>query len=61
MYEIQVKVCFCEIDVFGYINNMSYFIYLEEVCIVFFEEMGVFMYIKKWEYILVFIKCDFVV
>lgn len=39
MYETQVKVRFCETDALGHINNTSYFIYLEEARIAFFEEM----------------------
>ncbi|MBX9999366.1 acyl-CoA thioesterase [Priestia aryabhattai] len=60
MYETQVKVRFCETDALGHINNTSYFIYLEEARIAFFEEMGASMHTKKWEYILASTKCDFI-
>jgi acyl-CoA thioester hydrolase len=60
MYENRVKVRFCETDALGHINNTSYFVYLEEARIQFFEEMGASMNPTKWQYILASTKCDFV-
>jgi acyl-CoA thioester hydrolase len=60
MYETRIKVRFCETDALGHINNTSYFIYLEEARVDFFEAMGSPMNAEKWEYILASAKCDFV-
>ena len=40
MHEIQISVRFGETDALGHINNTSYFIYLEEARIRFFESIG---------------------
>lgn len=60
MHEIQVTVRFCETDALGHINNASYFVYLEEARIRFFESIGYNMDIKGWNFILASTKCDFV-
>lgn len=59
MQEIQIKVRFCETDALGHINNSSYFIYLEEARIRFFEKLGYDMTSKEWSFILASAKCDF--
>lgn len=60
VYETRIKVRFCETDALGHINNTSYFFYLEEARIDFFEAMGASMDVEKWEYIVASTKCDFV-
>ncbi|MFE8700427.1 acyl-CoA thioesterase [Cytobacillus sp. FJAT-54145] len=60
MHEIQVTVRFGETDALGHINNASYFIYLEEARIRFFESVGYNMNVKSWNFILASTKCDFV-
>ncbi|WP_026695732.1 acyl-CoA thioesterase [Peribacillus kribbensis] len=60
MQETQVTVRFCETDALGHINNTSYFIYLEEARIKFFELLGYSMDVKDWSFILASTKCDFV-
>ncbi|MEH7106734.1 MULTISPECIES: acyl-CoA thioesterase [Bacillaceae] len=59
MHEIQVNVRFGETDAIGHINNTSYFIYLEEARIRFFESLGFNMDSKNWNFILASTKCDF--
>jgi acyl-CoA thioester hydrolase len=58
--ETQVTVRFCETDALGHINNTSYFIYLEEARIKFFESVGYSMDTNEWNFILASTKCDFV-
>nr|WP_263326224.1 thioesterase family protein [Neobacillus sp. Marseille-Q6967] len=60
MHEIQVRVRFGETDALGHINNTSYFIYLEEARIRFFETLGYDMETGKWKFILAATKCDFI-
>jgi acyl-CoA thioester hydrolase len=48
-----------ETDALGHINNTSYFIYLEEARIKFFQELGYKMDIKDWRFILASTKCDY--
>ncbi|MBM7691326.1 acyl-CoA thioester hydrolase [Peribacillus deserti] len=59
MQETEVTVRFCETDALGHINNTSYFIYLEEARIKFFESLGYSMRLKDWNFILASAKCDF--
>ncbi|CAH0345854.1 hypothetical protein BCI9360_02156 [Bacillus sp. CECT 9360] len=58
--EIEVTVRFCETDALGHINNTSYFIYLEEARIKFFESLGYSMDKNEWNFIMASTKCDFV-
>ncbi|WP_260471877.1 acyl-CoA thioesterase [Bacillus salinus] len=55
----NVTVRFNETDALGHVNNTSYFIYLEEARIRFFEELGYGMSTDGWEFILASTKCDF--
>ena len=40
MQELEVNVRFSETDALGHINNTSYFIYLEEARMKFFEALA---------------------
>jgi acyl-CoA thioester hydrolase len=60
MQEIQVQARFGETDALGHINNTSYFVYLEEARIRFFESLGYSMELNDWKFILASTKCDFV-
>jgi acyl-CoA thioester hydrolase len=57
---ITVKSRFCETDALGHINNTTYFVYLEEARIKFFQTIGFDMDVKDWRFILASTKCDFV-
>lgn len=59
MHETIITVRFGETDALGHVNNTSYFIYLEEARIKFFEQFG-YKDSKKWNFILASTKCDFV-
>lgn len=60
MNEIQVSVRFSETDALGHVNNTSYFIYLEEARIKFFETVRAGLGEVDWSCILASIKCDFI-
>jgi acyl-CoA thioester hydrolase len=60
MQEIEVQARFGETDALGHINNTSYFVYLEEARIRFFESLGFSMELNDWKFILASAKCDFV-
>lgn len=60
MNEIQVSVRFSETDALGHVNNTSYFIYLEEARIKFFETVRAGLDEADCSFILASIKCDFI-
>ncbi|RFU63532.1 acyl-CoA thioesterase [Peribacillus glennii] len=60
MHETEVTARFCETDALGHINNTSYFIYLEQARITFFQSLGYKMDADDWNFILASIKCDFI-
>ncbi|UII58422.1 acyl-CoA thioesterase (plasmid) [Cytobacillus spongiae] len=60
MESITVTSRFCETDALGHINNITYFIYLEEARIKFFEALGFELDTTDWRFILASTKCDFV-
>ncbi len=57
---INVRVRFCETDALGHVNNTSYFIYLEEARVQFFDYLGKRSGTDDWPFILVSTKCDFI-
>lgn len=60
MSRISIIPRFGETDALGHVNNASYFSYLEEARIRFFEEIGYNISSKEWNFILASTKCDFV-
>ncbi|MCA1029786.1 acyl-CoA thioesterase [Bacillus timonensis] len=58
--EISEKVRFSETDALGHVNNTSYFVYLENARVHFFEAVGQQMDAKNWNFILASTKCDFI-
>jgi acyl-CoA thioester hydrolase len=59
-FETNVKVRFCETDALGHLNNVSYFIYLEEARVDFFKLLNPEMRIENWNIILASTSCDFI-
>ncbi|MDN4523085.1 acyl-CoA thioesterase [Fictibacillus fluitans] len=59
MHTIALTVRFCETDALGHINNTSYFIYLEEGRVKFFESLGLGISTEDWNFILASTTCDF--
>lgn len=60
MEQFTITARFCETDALGHINNTSYFIYLEEARIKFFQSLGYGMKLQDWNFILASTKCDFI-
>lgn len=59
-HEIKVKVRFSETDALGHVNNVSYFIYLEEGRVDFFQKLDTWVSLRDWKFILASVKCDFI-
>lgn len=59
VHETEVSVRFSETDLLGHVNNTSYFIYLEEARIQFFEKLDASTHASEWNFILASTKCDF--
>ncbi|MGE7876832.1 acyl-CoA thioesterase [Peribacillus muralis] len=59
MHEFEVNVRFSETDAFGPINNTSYFIYLEEARMKFFEALGLTTDAQPWSFLLASTNCNF--
>ena len=60
MHELEVNVRFSETDALGHINNTSYFVYLEEARMKFFEALGLATNVESWNFLLASTKCDFI-
>ncbi|MGV3488363.1 MAG: acyl-CoA thioesterase [Tuberibacillus sp.] len=58
-HKTNIKVRFAETDLLGHVNNSSYFIYLEQARIEFFEVIDPISKGKGWHFILASVKCDF--
>ena len=56
--EIQVR--FCETDAVGHVNNVSYFIYLEQARVDFTKMLGAEMASFDWTMAVVSLHCDFI-
>ncbi|MFD9624549.1 acyl-CoA thioesterase [Peribacillus muralis] len=59
MHEFEVNVRFSETDAFGSINNTSYFIYLEEARMKFFEALGMATNTQPPNFLLASTNCNF--
>lgn len=58
-HRTSLKVRFAETDLLGHVNNNSYFIYLEQGRIEFFESIEPETVNGRWHFILASVKCDF--
>lgn len=59
-YTSFVRTRFCESDALGHINNVSYFIYLEQARVDFFMDAEILENLKDWSFVLVSAHCDFI-
>ncbi|MEN1967501.1 thioesterase family protein [Lentibacillus sp. N15] len=61
-YDIEVYVRFCETDAAGHVNNVSYFLYLEEARTKFFQALGMHSNdgSSSLNFILASTTCDYV-
>lgn len=50
---------FCETDALGHINNVSYFIYLEQARVKFLQDIGLQMKASDRHFIIASIGCEF--
>jgi acyl-CoA thioester hydrolase len=55
----EITVRFCETDALGHVNNVSYFIYLEQGRTGFIKAIGSSRKTNEWSFILAATKCDF--
>jgi acyl-CoA thioester hydrolase len=54
-----IRTRFCESDAFGHINNVSFFIYLEQARIDFFMDACNFENINDFSFVIASAHCDF--
>ena len=55
-----IKTRYCESDAFGHINNVSFFIYLEQARVDFFVDTQIFENTQEWSFVVASAHCDFV-
>ena len=55
-----VRTRFCESDAFGHINNVSYFIYLEQARVDFFVDTNILDNVTDWSFVMASAHCDFI-
>ncbi|MBM4763766.1 thioesterase family protein [Bacillus sp. B15-48] len=60
IHETTVRVRFSETDALGHVSNTSYFIYLEEARMKFFETLGFNIDAGSINFISASVKCDFI-
>jgi len=56
----DIRVRFCETDAVGHVNNVSYFIYLEEARVDFTKQIGLSLETKDVTMAVVSLHCDFI-
>lgn len=59
MSDTMIRVRFAETDLLGHVNNASYFVYLEQARVEFFEKLEESRGPGDWKFILASVKCDF--
>jgi acyl-CoA thioester hydrolase len=58
-HKTNLTVRFGETDLLGHVNNSSYFVYLEQGRVEFFNMLEPEPEGNRWNYILASVKCDF--
>jgi acyl-CoA thioester hydrolase len=56
----DIQVRFCETDAVGHVNNVSYFIYLEQARVDFTKMLGQDSSSFDWHMVVVSLHCDFI-
>lgn len=56
---MTTKVRFSETDALGHLNNISYYIYMEEARISLLEQIGCSMSTEEWNFIVASTGCDY--
>ncbi|HHW37766.1 MAG TPA: acyl-CoA thioesterase [Bacillales bacterium] len=55
-----IRTRFCESDAFGHINNVSFFIYLEQARVDFFVDSHILDATKDWSFVVASQRCDYI-
>ncbi|GIO33971.1 MULTISPECIES: acyl-CoA thioesterase [Paenibacillus] len=60
-FSIPIKVRYCETDMLGHVNNVSYFMYFEQGRIEYFENLGLFdsMFGKEKVAVVADLECQY--
>ncbi|WML52544.1 thioesterase family protein [Neobacillus sp. PS3-12] len=58
-HQSLVRTRFCESDALGHINNVSFFIYLEQARVDFFIDTQILEDIEDWSFVAASVHCDF--
>ncbi len=59
-HQTYIKTRYCESDAFGHINNVSYFIYLEQARVDFFIGTHIVETVEEWPFVAAAVHCDFI-
>ena len=54
-----IRTRFCESDALGHINNVSFFIYLEQARVDFFMDTQILGNLEEWSFVAASAHCDF--
>jgi acyl-CoA thioester hydrolase len=55
-----IRTRFCESDALGHINNVSFFIYLEQARVDFFMDAQILENLNDWSFVAASAHCDFI-
>jgi acyl-CoA thioester hydrolase len=55
-----IRTRFCESDAFGHINNVSFFVYLEQARVDFFVDTHILQDSNEWSFVVASAHCDFI-
>lgn len=61
IYVIKMFICWGDMDVYGYVNNMVYFCYMEQVCVEWIEVMYVFVCFGGVGLVIINVSCIFLI
>lgn len=59
IHELTTRVRFSETDALGHVNNVSYYIYMEEARITLLEAIGCVMDTDRWQFIVASTGCNY--
>ncbi|MDP4108368.1 MAG: thioesterase family protein, partial [Bacillota bacterium] len=58
-HQSYVRTRFCESDALGHINNVSFFIYLEQARVDFFVDTRILENVNDWSFVAASVHCNF--
>ncbi|WP_147534304.1 acyl-CoA thioesterase [Bacillus marasmi] len=59
-HQTYIKTRYCETDAFGHVNNVSYFIYLEQARVDFFIDTCILEKSDNWNFVVASAHCDYI-